>query len=87
MAVLLMRAIFFYNIPIILIGILPSKGPKIMESHFRSIFKAITWSTGGTVVTFAVAWILSRDLSLSAGIGLSDTTIKIGGILCPLNFI
>jgi uncharacterized membrane protein len=33
---------------------------------------------GGTVVTFAVAWILTGNLSLSAGIGLLDTVIKVG---------
>lgn len=40
--------------------------------------KAITWRAGGTVVTFAVAWILTGNVSLSAGIGLLDTVIKIG---------
>jgi len=49
-----------------------------MESHYRSIAKAITWRVGGSLVTFVVAWILSRDISLSAGIGLLDTGIKIG---------
>ena len=49
-----------------------------MESHYRSIVKAITWRAGGTVVTFAVAWILTGNVSLSAGIGLLDTVIKIG---------
>ncbi|GAF76151.1 unnamed protein product, partial [marine sediment metagenome] len=48
------------------------------ESHYRSIVKAITWRAGGTVVTFAVAWILTGNISLSAGIGLLDTVIKIG---------
>ncbi|MHC4061521.1 MAG: DUF2061 domain-containing protein [Planctomycetota bacterium] len=49
-----------------------------MESHCRSIAKAVTWRMGGTVVTFAVAWILTGNLSLSAGIGLLDTVIKVG---------
>lgn len=49
-----------------------------MESHYRSIFKAITWRAGGTIVTFAVAWILTDNVSLSAGIGIVDTLIKIG---------
>jgi uncharacterized membrane protein len=49
-----------------------------LESHYRSIVKAITWRTGGTVVTFAVAWILTGNISLSAGIGILDTVIKIG---------
>ena len=50
----------------------------MMESHYRSIAKAITWRLGGTVVTFIVAWIITRELSLAAGIGLLDTVVKIG---------
>jgi len=49
-----------------------------MESHFRSIVKAITWRTGGTIVTFAVAWILTRRFDLAAQIGVLDTTVKLG---------
>ena len=49
-----------------------------MESHFRSIAKAITWRTGGTIVTFAVALILTRKFELAAQIGILDTFIKIG---------
>lgn len=49
-----------------------------MESHWRSIAKAITWRTGGTVVTFGVAWILTRRFELAAQIGLLDTFIKLG---------
>lgn len=49
-----------------------------MESHIRSIAKAITWRTGGTAVTFAIAWIVTRRLEVAAQIGLLDTTIKIG---------
>ncbi|MHC4431290.1 MAG: DUF2061 domain-containing protein [Planctomycetota bacterium] len=49
-----------------------------MESHFRSIAKAITWRAGGTVVTFAVAWVLTGSLELAAQIGVLDTAVKIG---------
>ena len=49
-----------------------------MESHVRSIVKAITWRAGGTVVTFAVAWILTQEFKLAAQIGALDTVIKIG---------
>lgn len=49
-----------------------------MESHYRSIAKALTWRAGGTVVTFAVAWIFTGNVSLSAGIGLLDTLVKVG---------
>jgi uncharacterized membrane protein len=49
-----------------------------MGSHFRSIVKAMTWRAGGTVVTVAVAWILTREFELAAQIGVLDTAIKIG---------
>lgn len=49
-----------------------------MESHFRSIVKAITWRTGGTVVTFAVAYMITGKFDLAARIGLLDTFIKLG---------
>lgn len=64
--------------PSITIGILISLEQKLVESHIRSMAKAITWRAGGTVVTFAIVWIMTRRLELAAQIGLLDTTIKIG---------
>ena len=49
-----------------------------MDSHFRSIVKAISWRAGGTVVTILVAWTLIGNLDLAAKIGLFDTVLKIG---------
>jgi len=49
-----------------------------METHIRSIAKAITWRLGGTIVTFVVAWILTREFELAAQIGVLDTAIKLG---------
>lgn len=49
-----------------------------METHFRSIVKAISWRAGGTVVTFTVAWILVGRFDLAAKIGVLDTVIKVG---------
>ena len=49
-----------------------------METHFRSILKAVSWRIGGTVVTVAVAWMLLGKLDLAAKIGVVDTAIKIG---------
>jgi uncharacterized membrane protein len=49
-----------------------------VETHLRSIAKAITWRTGGTIVTFTVAWILTRRFDLAAQIGILDTVVKIG---------
>lgn len=48
-----------------------------MESHLRSIMKAVSWRAGGTVVTFTVAWILTERFELAAKIGLLDTTVKL----------
>jgi len=48
-----------------------------MDSPFRSILKAVTWRTGGTIVTFAVAWILTGKVSVSVGIGLFDALVKV----------
>jgi uncharacterized membrane protein len=50
----------------------------MVESHLRSIIKAITWRTGGTVVTFAVAFVLLRSVEQAAQIGILDTLVKIG---------
>jgi uncharacterized membrane protein len=49
-----------------------------LETHLRSIVKAVTWRAGGTVVTFMVVWIVAGELSLAAQIGILDTAIKIG---------
>jgi len=39
--------------------------------------KALTWRAGGTVVTFVVAWVMTREFELAAQIGLLDTAIKL----------
>ena len=49
-----------------------------MESHYRSIIKAVTWRAGGTVVTCLVACIVTGSFDLAAKIGIIDTVIKIG---------
>ena len=49
-----------------------------METHTRSIMKAVTWRTGGTIVTFSVAWLLIGDISQALGIGVVDTLVKVG---------
>ncbi len=50
-----------------------------MESHKRSIAKAATWRIFATFVTIIVVYIFTRELVLSAGIGIVDTIIKIFG--------
>jgi uncharacterized membrane protein len=47
------------------------------ETHYRSIIKAITGRTGGTIVTCFIALIITGSLDIAARIGILDTLIKI----------
>ena len=49
-----------------------------MESHGRTIMKALSWRVIATLVTFTVAWIITGELTFAAEIGLADTVIKLG---------
>ena len=49
-----------------------------MESHRRSIAKALSWRLIATLVTFLVALIFTKDVVLAAGIGFGDALLKIG---------
>ena len=57
-----------------------------IETHYRSIVKAITWRAGGTVVTCLVAWLLTDSIELATRIGLLDTAIKIGAFYAHERF-
>ncbi len=48
-----------------------------MESHIRSIIKAVTWRIGGTILTVLIALIITKKIELSLQIGLLDTVLKI----------
>jgi len=62
-----------HSIPIGIDG----KGRQV-ETHLRSILKAVTWRAGGTAVTCFVAWFLTGSLDLAARIGVLDTLLKVG---------
>ncbi len=49
-----------------------------MDSHGRTIMKALSWRVIATFVTFSVAWIITQELKFAAEIGLIDTFIKLG---------
>jgi len=49
-----------------------------MESHIRSIVKALTWRVIATLVTFFVALFILEDVTHALEIGLLDTVIKLG---------
>ena len=48
-----------------------------MESRKRSIVKAITWRVIAYLITFVVAYLLTKKTALSLGIGLGDAAIKL----------
>ncbi len=52
-------------------------GTTRLESHARSLLKALTWRAGGLVVTVLVAWALTRRATLAASIGAADTVVKL----------
>jgi uncharacterized membrane protein len=49
-----------------------------MESHWRSVAKAVSWRIVATFVTATVAWCVTGEVSFALVIGLVDTTVKIG---------
>ena len=49
-----------------------------MESHLRSIFKALSWRASVTVVTFLIAWLILGQVQDAVKIGAFDTLMKIG---------
>ena len=49
-----------------------------MESHIKTVMKAISWRFIATMVTFTVAWVITKELKFAAEIGLADTLIKLG---------
>ncbi len=49
-----------------------------MESHSRTIAKALSWRFVATTITFTVAWLITRKLTFAAEIGIADTIIKLG---------
>jgi len=51
----------------------------VIETHKRSIVKAITYRAMGTLFTFGVVFIVTGELKLSATIGIIDSLAKIFG--------
>ena len=49
-----------------------------METHLRSILKAVTYRATGSVVTFLIAWVVGGEMTLAIKMGLLDPVVKIG---------
>lgn len=48
-----------------------------MDSHARSIAKAVSYRVLGSLSTAAIFYVLSGDAKLSAGAGLIDSVVKV----------
>ena len=48
-----------------------------MDSRKRSIAKTITWRVIATFITVSIGYFFTREVVLSAGIGLVDVIVKI----------
>ena len=48
-----------------------------METHFRSIVKALSWRVIATVITIITAWAFTGTVELALKIGFLDTLIKL----------
>ena len=49
-----------------------------MESHARSVVKALSWRVFGTFITAIVAWGVTGKAGIGLAIGLADTVVKLG---------
>ena len=48
-----------------------------LESHRKSLLKAITWRVLGSIDTFLIAWLLTGSAKISAGISAIEVVTKI----------
>ena len=48
-----------------------------MESHRRSLLKALSWRLVALLITFVVALLLFEDVKVAASVGLLDSLVKI----------
>jgi uncharacterized membrane protein len=49
-----------------------------METHWRSIVKAVSWRLGGLLMTTGVVWVITGSAGLAASVGALDTAVKLG---------
>ena len=51
---------------------------RAMESHARSIVKAVTYRVFGSASTALIVFFFTKNAGASLGAGLADSVIKIG---------
>lgn len=48
------------------------------ETHTRSVLKAVSWRTLGTLDTFAISWFLTGRLEIAGSIAALEIITKVG---------
>ena len=49
-----------------------------MDTHLRSVLKAVSYRIIGTFTTAGILWVLTGKAGFAATVGIADTVIKIG---------
>jgi len=49
----------------------------MIDHHWRSIVKAVSYRITGTITTVLISWGITRQLKFALSIGLADVIIKI----------
>jgi uncharacterized membrane protein len=47
------------------------------ETHFRSVLKAISWRTLGTLDTFAISWFMTGKMAIAGSIAGLEIVTKV----------
>jgi len=63
---------------IFLIEFVMIRGRDRMDSHSRSVAKAVSYRVFGSLSTAILFYIMSSDWKLSAGAGIADSIVKLG---------
>jgi uncharacterized membrane protein len=49
----------------------------MIDHHWRSILKAVSYRITGTITTILISWAITRKLQFALSIGFADVLIKI----------
>ncbi len=49
-----------------------------METHKRSIVKALSWRVIAVCITTVTAYVFTKETSIALGVGIVDSLVKLG---------
>lgn len=57
---------------------MPNKSLLGLESHVRSLIKALSYRVSGSVITGGIVWVITREVSFAVTAGVTEILIKTG---------